>query len=513
MPGVVTKKFRFHNADQFKEAFGETASTKMYAFFGRVNPFPNENSPPTPADTIQETDIESWRNIIQMKRVTSSDVTFGAPRYDWTSGTSYAMYKSNDADLFANTYYVLETDTNNVYKCLFNNNKAGSSGASTVRPSGTSTGELRTSDGYIWKYMYTLDSADTSRFLVSTHFPVSNNATVQGAAVNGAVQIVEVTAGGSSYRANTGTVASVASATKLNLETAASATDGFYTNSTIYIATGTGAGQLRDIVAYLGSTRTVTVNTGFSPSPTDSSTYVVGPKIKIRGDGNQATLAYANTVAGGAIKIIDVIATGNNYSFANVAITANGGSSATAVAHIAPESGHGSNPQRELPAYNVILSTTLSGNVSNTMVTNNDFRVIGLVNDPVVDSTGVVATTAQFDQTTKLVLTSVSGDFTSDEIIISNRNTKGRVVRFANSNATGTTGTLTIANIQPNGNGGSFIATQTITGNASSVTATISSVTAPPIRPYSGEIVYKENRVKVTRSEDQTEDIKLVVKF
>lgn len=509
MPAVVTKRFRFHNADQFKEAFSETASTKMYAFFGRVNVFPGGDSPTTPLDSVKETDFDVWRNMIHMKRIQSSDTKFGIIRHNWSSGTVYHEYQSTDNNLFANTFYVLDEDTNNIYKCLFNNN----GGTSTVRPSGTSTTEVRTSDGYIWKYMYTIDSADVTKFVTTTHIPVSNNSTVQAAAVNGAVSVIDVTNGGSSYRANTGTFSAVTSSTKLNLAGDASATDGFYTNSTIYIASGTGAGQLKDIVAYLGSTRTVTTNNAFDPVPTTGSTYIVGPKITVRGDGNQATLAYANTVAGGSIKIIDVVESGNNYSFANVAITANGGSSATAVAYVAPEGGHGSDPQRELGGFNVILSTQLSGNVSNTFVTNNDFRVIGIVNDPIDRSSNTVATSLQYDQTTKLTLTSVSGDFSSDEIVISNRNTKGRVVRFANTNAARTTGVLTLSNIQPNGNGGSFVSTETITGNTTSVTATITAVAEPPVKQFTGEVIYREHRAPIVRSETQTEDIKLVVKF
>ncbi len=509
MPGVVTKRFRFHNADQFREAFGEASPTRMYAFFGRINPFPNDNSPPTPIDSVKETDFEAWRNMIHMKRIAASDVTFGVPRYNWVSGTVYHEYQSTDANLFANTFYALEENTFNVYKCLFNNN----GGTSTVRPSGTTTTNIKTSDGYIWKYMYTIDSADVTKFVTSTHIPVSNNSTVQSAAVNGAIEVIDVINGGSSYRANTGNFSAVSNSTVMNLAGGASSTDGFYTNSTIYISSGTGVGQLRDIIAFTGSTRTVKVNTAFSPTPTTGSSYIIGPKITIRGDGNQAALAYANTVAGGVIKNIEVTATGNNYSFANVAITANGGSGGAALAYVSPENGHGSHPQRELGGFNVILSSQLSGNVSNTFVTNNDFRIIGIVNNPIERASNTVATTAQYDQTTKLVLSSVSGDFTSDEIVVSNRNVTSRVVRFANSNASGTTGTLTLSNLIVNANGNSFVAADTLTGNSSSVTATITSVADTPIIPFTGEIIYRENRSPVSRAETQTEDIKLVVKF
>jgi hypothetical protein len=57
------------------------------------------------------------------------------------------------------------------------------------------------------------------------------------------------------------------------------------------------------------------------------------------------------------------------------------------------------------------------------------------------------------------------------------------------------------------------VAADTLTGNSSSVTATITSVADTPIIPFTGEIIYRENRSPVSRAETQTEDIKLVVKF
>jgi len=50
--------------------------------------------------------------------------------------------------------YVM-TSARNVYKCLSNNNSA----LSTVEPTGdytSSNGNIATSDGYIWKYMYNI---------------------------------------------------------------------------------------------------------------------------------------------------------------------------------------------------------------------------------------------------------------------------------------------------------------------------------------------------------------------
>ena len=37
MPGIVTRHFRIHNAEQFQEAFGESAATNMYLYIATVS--------------------------------------------------------------------------------------------------------------------------------------------------------------------------------------------------------------------------------------------------------------------------------------------------------------------------------------------------------------------------------------------------------------------------------------------------------------------------------------------
>ena len=63
----------------------------------------------------------------------------------------------------------------------------------------------------------------------------------------------------------------------------------------------------------------------FSPAPDTSSTYIVGPKVTISGDGRDA-LAYANVAlpalssatVGNAVNQVVMINTGANYSKFNV---------------------------------------------------------------------------------------------------------------------------------------------------------------------------------------------------
>ena len=60
---------------------------------------------------------------------------------------------------------------------------------------------------------------------------------------------------------------------------------------------------------------------------------------------------------------------------------------------------------------------------------------------------------------------------------------------------------------------GTFETAETVTGNASTTTATVSSITYGDLKKYSGDVIYVENRPAIARSSDQIEDIKLVVKF
>lgn len=99
-------------------------------------------------------------------------------------------------------FYVL-TDDFNVYVCL-DNNKAG---LSTEKPYGTSPSPVTTSDGYIWKFLYTVPIALRSKFLTSTYMPVTTSLKAQFYS-NGAIRNVRVDANGSGYTALTKVVVS-----------------------------------------------------------------------------------------------------------------------------------------------------------------------------------------------------------------------------------------------------------------------------------------------------------------
>jgi hypothetical protein len=457
--------------------------------------------------------------MIAAKRVTSSDVTFAVARNNWTSGIQYTPYTDSNASLYTSNFFVV-TDDFNVYKVIDNNNNA----LSTVKPSSTGTSIFTTSDGYRWKFMYNITPADVLKFTTTNFIPAkqldsddgSLQFDVQAAASNGAIDFIDVTSAGSGYLFATGTFSNVDSSTIVKL-TSASTTDDSYVGSTVYVSGGTGSGQLREIVDYQGNINKATVNAAFSPVPDTSSTYIVGPKVTITGDG-QGALAYANVAlpalssatVGNTVNQVVMIDTGSNYSKFNVTISANSshGTGAVASGSVAPYGGHGNNAVKELGATDVILNVRMTGTESGTFITNNDFRIVGLMRDPLL-ANGDIANTTVYDMTTKLTVTGKSGTFSADEMIAGGTSgASARFVSFANTNASGTAGVISVTGLD-----GTFEAAETITGNTSTQTATVASINNRDLQDFKGDILYVENRLPVSRAADQTEDIKLIVRF
>ena len=513
MTAHVTKRFAYFLADQIFESVSETSPSRLYTFVARPAPYANDSITATPIDDTQNNDYNIFKQMLAAKKVSTTDITYAIKRYNWANNNLYAAYDNEDTGLYANTFYVYSSDRN-VYKCLFNNKNANS----TVEPTGTSTGLIETADGYRWKYMYSVSAADNGKFVTDQYIPVkvlsandgSSQFAVQQAAVNGAIEIVKVTNGGRGYLTTNGNFQSVSNGSSFSLANTASANDSIYVGSTIYISSGRGAGLLRDVVRYVGTSRTVTVNNAFTTAPNTSSGYIVSPKVTVTGDGTGA-LAYSNVVSSnGAVNYISMINTGTDYSNATVAISANTsyGNNATARAIISPRFGHGKNAREELGGSFIMVASEFSGSEANTIALENDVRTFGLIKDPIL-ANGSIANTINFDMTTRMTLSGATGDFTLDEKITGGTSTAtGNVVSFANSNAANTAGTLRVINIT-----GRFQNNEQITGSTSGKTATIKPSANSDLLFYNGDVLYIENRSPITRATEQIENYKVIIGF
>lgn len=213
MTALNSKDLQIFNAKQFIESVSEPSPSNVYFTFGRCFAWANESSPPI-ANTSEMSFYDTWNNMIGGKRVTGNNLRHAVPRFNWTSGTVYIAYDDTieSKDLKnPNTNFYVVTDDWNVYKCLSNNYGA----VSTSKPlSISSVSDFQTSDGYVWKYMYTITEEEQLRFITENYIPVKKLLTndqslqwqVQENAIDGGIHNIVISNGGSGYTANDITV-------------------------------------------------------------------------------------------------------------------------------------------------------------------------------------------------------------------------------------------------------------------------------------------------------------------
>ena len=224
--------------------------------------------------------------------------------------------------------------------------------------------------------------------------------------------------------------------------------------------------------------------------------YGSAPAVTITGDGTGATAN--STITAGVVTAVTITNPGTGYTRAQVTF-ASGAAAATAV--ISPKGGHGSNALEELGGKYIMLNVRLDGTESNTFSTANEFRQVGIIRDPYLYGTTTRAVASSFRQSFQYQLSGISGTFTLDETITSGSNTAS-VVEFTTPNLF-----TTLPLNRP------FANTASVSGGTSSASGTIAAITTPGLQPYSGDIIYVENRVPISRAADQIEDVKLIIQF
>lgn len=211
MVAIINPAFRVSNAKMFKDSL----SDPTYLAVGRTIPWvptdlapaADDLNPPIPGTSGFDT-FTAYNEAIGAKRVNSVDCSQAVRRINWTTGTVYDKYDYKDHELISKNFYVLvfdefSVDHLNIYKCLDNN----SGTASTVRPSGNSSSPISTADGYSWKFMLKIDALKFQKFATSQFLPMSDatigdgslQAIVQAAAVDGTIDSITVTNGGTGY--------------------------------------------------------------------------------------------------------------------------------------------------------------------------------------------------------------------------------------------------------------------------------------------------------------------------
>lgn len=490
---------------------GATLHDTYYLFIGRSTPWPDGDSDvPVPTDAPANTTFAYWNDVLALRRITDADLVHVIPRHDWQSATQYSMYdhRVDAAQLAANVAsgnaqpnYVITSDRE-VFRCVYDGRvNSGAISESVAEP--TIAGQELVTDfttslgapynNYIWKYLYTVSSVDAQKFMTTDYIPVRSTHMTWGD--NGDVYNDE----SHQYQ--------------------------------VFDHARNSNGGIHQVIVESGGT-----------------SYENAPTVTISGDGVGAE-AVAQ-LSGNTVVSISVVAPGSGYSYATVAITANGdsGVDATATPIISPRNefknstgifyrtNHGVNLEEELGAKYVMLYVQLYGSESGQITTANEYRRVGIIRNPVLTD-GSVAIGDLYDMTTRLVFAAppvasvTASEFTKDEVVFQpTSNAYGVVVEQTNTY-------LTVAHVGPSpfstsgvvigvGNGNT-VALQSATGNVvssaipnvfteiqpSGVTATLLEVQEPQVQRFSGDILYVSQREPVVRSENQVEILRTILEF
>lgn len=521
MPSYIFKKNSYINAEEFINSFSPTSTATGYVFLAKNTEWGNE-SIPDDIDDSTENEKNVWNNMYFAKKITVQDVKFVAPKIDWTANTKYRQYDDRSAkiDLWsANTsqnlqpIYVMNSE-NNVYKCICNN--VGS--ISTVEPTGkdlNANGNISTGDGYLWKYMYNIRASN--KFLTQQWMPAPTNSneleysTSSLTAVDGELVKIAMTNNGSGYTNQNVFVSSFSSGctTLTVLNTGTSNVFNIATNTTIS-GTGIISGSYIQTVDTSNSRIIISLPTNTSGGTTNAANVLfVQTRAVVEGDGTGA-LAQVN-LSGNTVGKITVTNYGRNYSNALVRIYGTGSDAAARVV-LPPKYGHSYNPAKEIGATNVMIATRI-GEIDSTeggiLSSNTSFRQYGLLKDPhkygeLVPANNAVSNTT-ISQTTDVNL--VSGDvFNLNEFVYQGSISSPTFSGFVHDQDTNT---VRLTNVK-----GTSSVGVVLKGSETNLTGRIViSKIDPDLEPYTGDVLFVDNIVKIDRTEGQAENIKFVIKF
>ena len=385
------------------------------------------------------------------------DESFVVPRYNWSSGAIYSAYDDAQVGYPTQSYYVMN-DNNQVYMCIQQSKDvAGNAQVSTIQPSGNTTGTpFDTADGYIWKFLYSVGALDANKYISANFIPV---------------QFITSTDSDSP-------------ASDIEQEVVQN-------NATV--------GQIVGYAIDSGGS-------GYSSTPT----------VTVTGNGTGAKVNA--TISGGQVTKVELIDSsgsytlGSGYDYADVAVTGGGSPTKPSAirAILSTPLGLGGDPRDDLRSTSIMFNAKPDGTEAGDFIVGNDFRQVGLIKNMELPDSDAKFTESTGIALKKLVLSSITTSFTADNTIEGNTSgVKALIDRIDSSNIwyhqTEVTGF---------GNFDSGESISEISGSGSGIlNASFAPYVEPEVDTFSGEVLYIDNRASVTRSAEQTEDIKIVIQI
>ena len=516
MAAVVTDQFRILNANNFVDSVLDD-NNSYYVFlglpnssvtgFGRTSDWNTSSSgPPSPTDNLQY--LSHYKDTgLFGKRVTSANIRRVIRKVQWTTNTAYDMYRhdysvsnptpnSQTSRLYDSNYYVINSDYK-VYICIDN----GSSGTnitgsrSKFEPTSTDLQPFSAgSDGYLWKYLFSISPSDVIKFDSTEYIVVPNDwATTSDS------QIQSVREAGDSDTNNN---------------------------------------QIKKVYIKSGGT-------GYSNGTYDILGDGSGAKVSVTVDSN-GTITSTNITSGGSgytFGIVDLKRTGTISSAANL------------IPIIPPSKGHGYDLYTELGTDKVLVYARFDDSTKDFPI-DTSFAQIGIIKNPTSIGSDQIYTDNTFSGLYSLKFSSITGTPQVGEKIqqtvanstgkaygyVASWDTETKVLKYFQDRSLYYNQTTfdqqDYIGISTNGRVYPFESSASlVTGQSSAFSGSIdtgfsgittnptgtklvnlsvnftSGMASPEINKGSGELIYLDNRPIISRNSRQKEDIKVILEF
>jgi hypothetical protein len=477
----------------------------FYVFAGRPKPYvPDDNTPDPNYENVYDGYNFQYDQMYFGVKLSNTDVAYVAARNTWTAGQVFPEYDDKDTNLPNEPFYVV-TSANLVFKCIYNNGGA----PSTVEPSNTQSFGLpaNQSDGYRWKYMYSISGVDQTKFGTANFIPVIKDETVANDAVSGGIFNIKVISGGIGYPSSTGQILGINGSSVIISANATPITN-YYANSTLTVfGAGNEVTNWRIIQSQQqGSNNVITLANTFNANQISVGyNYSIGPTLNLVGDGNNFVGYLVMNPQSQSIVSVEIVDSGQGYNIADAQVISGAGfgSGADLRPIISPPGGHGADVYGELYCQYLGVSAQFANNIG--LPDNVTVRTVGLLKDPVAyNSNGTPFTESVFIQTVALSVANTTATmFTIGEEIIGNVSRARGSVALCNSTVVVITGYT-----------GTFLTGETLNGQESGVQFIFNSANShPDVQLYSGDILYLQNIAATQRSSTSSEQLKMIVKL
>ena len=407
-------------------------SSNYYLFVSRSSPYTDvasttsvlesDTNPPSLGESSRNV-YDTFRNILFIKRIRPDNMRLIVPRVDWESGEVYTAY-TETTDMAGEPFYAMTTDYN-VYKCM------GSNGSSNIMPTGKSSHVVTLSDGYSWKYLYTIPE-DFLSFVTLEYIPVyladerfPEQKQVQTTAQPGSIDSVSINASlsptfdkiyrtdrfltnnNTDMQAQLGFQANLAGTTHISFNTTGEQDDpavGFWNDYAIHITSGAGIGQYFRIVnfkkggagnsyfyadVYPAISRDLVAVA--DSNPTDATKFKIVPYVVVDGDGDDAVVVPTTSTAK-KITGLSIVNSGSQYTYAQPRVVTENASisigsavgllNASMSSSLSTPLGHGSSAIREFGSANLMMVVEIEDNENGKLSVRNDYRQFGILKSP-----------------------------------------------------------------------------------------------------------------------------------